>query len=80
MVVVSDITDGRLDDIAIDATLNWGAESRPLPPARTDQDGLVRQTLDLSAVPPGSWVVVTVTASFGGRNLGETEFRFQTWW
>ena len=80
VVVVTDLTSVPLNDIYITATLSWAADSLPLVVGRTDEKGLVRQTLDLSTVPPGSWVVVTVTASYGDKTLGETRFRFQRWW
>lgn len=80
VVVVKDLTNKARDDIAVRAVLSWGAESLPVTLDRTDENGLSRRTLDLSAVPPGTWVTVTVNASFNGRPLGGTRFIFQTWW
>ncbi|MCA9957693.1 MAG: hypothetical protein KC413_06655 [Anaerolineales bacterium] len=74
--------DGRVvPDLSVSVRISYGSQTQVMEIGRTDSDGRIQTSLDLSAVPPGNQVQLHVTVlANDGAPLGTTMLGFRTWW
>lgn len=74
--------DGRfVSDIQLTATIALAELSTELALGTTDDSGQIQRALDLSNIPPGMDVLITVTATRSdGQVVGQRTLGCRTWW
>lgn len=74
--------DGRfVSDIRLTATVTYAAVSIELELGITDDRGQIQRALDFSGIPPGTDVLITVTATRSdGQVVGQRTLGCRTWW